>query len=143
MDQAHGAKNHDPAGQARAPHVLIVDDDADIRAVIELIIVEDGFTTSTCATSKAALAVLQTQPVNLLVTDMRLPGGDGSTLIRHIAGMPEPRPSLILLTAMRTLDGFAEFATLHALGGRVVTKPFDVDTLLAIARELTGWPGAR
>lgn len=141
MDQSHGAQNHHPSGHGGAPHVLIVDDDADIRTVIELIFAEDGFITNACATSDAALTVLQAQPVNLLITDMRLPGGDGSTLIRHIAGMPEPRPGIILLTAMRTLDGFAELATLHALGGRVVTKPFDVDALLAIARELTSQPG--
>lgn len=142
MDQPHDAPDREAPGQGGAPHVLIVDDDADIREVVELIFIEDGCSAITCATSKAALAILQAQHVNLLVTDLRLPGGDGANLIRYIAAMPEPRPGIILLTAMRTLDALPERATLQALGGRVIAKPFDVDMLLAIGRELTGWPGA-
>lgn len=140
MNQQTGAPDQaeeTPSG----PHVLIVDDDADIREVEDLIFREDGFTTTACATSKDALVVLQSRTVHLLVTDLRLPGGDGGGLIRHVAAMPDPRPSVILLTAMRATNVPAETAALQAIGGRILSKPFDVEVLIAAARELTGWPG--
>ncbi len=140
MDPRHGAHGQLET-QLSAPHVLIVDDDPDIREVVELIFREDGFTTITCSTGNAALAILQSRPIHLLVTDLRLPGGDGGSLICHIAAAPEPRPAVILLTAMRAGNVPAEMDTLKALGGRIVTKPFDVDALLVTARELTGWHG--
>lgn len=140
MDRRHGAHDQ-PEARTSIPHVLIVDDDADIREVVDLIFREDGFTTSTCSTAKAALSILQSQHVDLLVTDLRLPGGNGGGLIRHIAALSEPRPKVILLTAMRAGGPPGELAELHALGGRVVNKPFDVEVLLVAARELTGWPG--
>lgn len=141
MNQPHDAPNRGAAGPSSTPHVLIVDDDADIRAVLEMIFTEDGYTASTCDACDAALHVLQTHAISLLVTDLRLPGGGGTGLIHHIAAAPEPRPNIIVLTAMRSLDAIAELTLLRDLGGRVVTKPFDMETLLAIAHELTGWPG--
>ena len=141
MDQRYGTLDAS-TGQTSGPHVLIVDDDSDIREVLDLIFREDGFTTSTCSTSKAALAVIQSRGVHLLITDLRLPGDDGGSLIHYVAEAPEPRPGIILLTAMRTVNVPAEIAALHAIGGRVITKPFDVESLLACARELTGWPGS-
>lgn len=141
MNQPHDAPNRRAAGPRDTPHVLIVDDDADIRAVLEMIFTEDGYAATACDTGDAALDVLQTRTISLLVTDLRLPGGGGTKLIRYIAAAPEPHPGIIVLTAMRSLDAIAELATLQALGGRVVTKPFDMEPLLAIAHELTGWPG--
>lgn len=141
MGQPHGALES-VTGQPSSPHVLIVDDDTDIREVLDLIFREEGYTTTTCATSKVALTVLQSQPVHLLITDLRLPGGGGGGLIRHVAATPEPRPQVILLTAMRATNVPAEVAVLQTIGGRIITKPFDVEALLTCARELTGWPGS-
>lgn len=141
MSQRNGTADQSEA-QPAGPHVLVVDDDPDIREVVELILREDGFTTSTCATSTAALVVLQSKPVHLLITDLRLPGGDGGTLIRYVAAKSAPRPGVILLTAMRAANVPEETTLLRGIGGRILSKPFDVDVLLTTARELTGWPGA-
>ncbi len=140
MSQRNGTPEQSEE-QPSGPHVLIVDDDPDIREVVELILHEDGFTTTTCASSKAALVILQSTSIHLLITDLRLPGGDGGTLIRHIAAAQQPRPGVILLTAMRAANVSGETVLLQNIGGRVLSKPFDVEVLLATARELTGWPG--
>lgn len=123
------------------PRVLIVDDDADILAVLELLFTDDGFKPICCGTNEAALAALAADAFQLIITDLRLVGGTGLDLIRHVRAMYSTLPGLIVLTAMRPSHAAAELDQIVQLGGRVIAKPFDIDDLLGAARTLTGWPG--
>jgi two-component system, cell cycle response regulator len=58
-------------------HILIVDDDPDVRTPLEEFIVQSGFSTSTASSAEEAMAILESNSVNLVITDISLPGMDG------------------------------------------------------------------
>jgi len=67
-----------------SPHVLIVDDAFDTREVLRRNLEARGYRTSTADSAEAALRLLQTEPVQLVITDIRMPGPSGLDLLRHI-----------------------------------------------------------
>ena len=123
------------------PRVLIVDDDAGIRDVLNRLFTDDGFNAICCGTTQKALAVLAGEPVQLVVTDLRLAGGTGIELIHHVRARYVELPGIIVLTAVRPVHAAAELEQLERMGARVIAKPFDVDDLLGVAHALTGWAG--
>jgi DNA-binding response OmpR family regulator len=123
------------------PLVLIVDDDSDILDVLDMLFTDDGFRTVCCGTSEAALAALAAEPAQLLITDLRLAGGTGLDLIRNARALYGDVPRVIVLTALRPAHDSTEARQVEQLGAHVITKPFDIDDLLGIARRLTDWPG--
>jgi len=66
-------------------HVLIVDDEADIRELLVLTLGRMGVDAESVSSVKDAKAALERQPFDLCLTDMRLPDGDGLDLLKHIA----------------------------------------------------------
>jgi DNA-binding response OmpR family regulator len=125
------------------PHVIIVDDDSDILDVMDQLLSEDGFDVTTCTAYEQALTALNTTDAALLITDLRLGGNDGLDLIRHVQHAARGRPRVILLTALRVAETETIMQLVKAVDARIVSKPFDVEQLLQVARELTDWPGAQ
>lgn len=124
------------------PRVLIVDDDADIRDVVGLLLDEDGFSTTVCATLQHAISVLETESINLLITDRRLSGGDGLDLVRFVLQQSATVIPIILLTAARPAIAPDEHPLIAQADVTVIAKPFDIDQIVNQARRLTEWPGA-
>jgi two-component system, cell cycle response regulator len=58
-------------------HILIVDDDPDVRTPLEEFIVQSGYTASTASSAEEATAILESDSVNIVITDISLPGMDG------------------------------------------------------------------
>ncbi len=123
------------------PHVVVVDDDPDIINVVALLLTEDGFRVSSTSLSAEAIAEMNAGLVHLLITDLRLAGGDGIDVIRHAAQLTPQRPAIILLTGARVPEETSVTSLLDSADVTVVQKPFDIDYLLDLARSLTGWPG--
>lgn len=123
------------------PRVLIVDDDADILDVLNMLFTDDGFNAVCCGTTELALAALAGEPVQLVVTDLRLAGGTGIELIHHVRARYAELPGIIVLTAVRPAHAAAELEQLERMGARIIAKPFDIDDLLGTARALTNWAG--
>jgi two-component system response regulator PilR (NtrC family) len=63
---------------------LVVDDEPDIRELLELTLGRMNIDTRSAATLKEAMGLLQTEKFDVCLTDMRLPDGDGIDLVRHI-----------------------------------------------------------
>src|SRR3569833_3738982 len=63
---------------------LIVDDEADIRELVEITLTRMGLKTQSAATLKEAFALLAERKFDFCITDMRLPDGNGLSLIQHI-----------------------------------------------------------
>lgn len=123
------------------PHVVVVEDDRDILNVVVLLLTGDGFRVSATSVGEEAIATMTAEPVNLLVTDLRLADGDGIDIIRHAAHVTPLRPAIIVLTAARTPEETSVAQLLASVNATVVQKPFDIDYLLDLARSLTGWQG--
>ncbi|WP_297395770.1 response regulator, partial [Acidiferrobacter sp.] len=66
------------------PQVLIIDDEADIRALLELTLGRMNIETRSAGDVASAFALLEEYRFDLCLTDMRLPDGDGLAIIRHI-----------------------------------------------------------
>ena len=122
------------AGAGPAIPVLVVEDDADTRALLVEIFTEDGYAVHAVADGAAALAVAERVAARLIVLDMRLPVMDGWHFARAYRALPGPHAPLLVLTGARDPVEWAE-----EIGGAVCfPKPFDVARLRAVARRLVG-----
>ncbi len=116
-----------PAEQARA-RLLLVDDDTDLLRLLSMRLSASGYRVSTAESVEAALARLAVERFDLVVSDVRLPDGDGLALFEEIR-RHHPAMPVILLTAHGTIPDAVE-ATSRGVAG-YLTKPFDSQTLLA------------
>ena len=67
------------------PAILVVEDDDDVRETISAMLIETGFRVDTAATGWEAIALIEEKPFDMVVADIRLPGGlDGLQMARHV-----------------------------------------------------------
>ncbi len=116
------------------PTLLIVDDEAKMRRLLELQLTQAGFAVVSADSAEEGLARLREQPVDLVVTDLRLPGMDGLALLqavkREFPGLP-----VVVMTAHGTVETAVE--AMKAGAGDYVLKPFPLEELrLVIEKEL-------
>ncbi|HET8710432.1 MAG TPA: sigma-54 dependent transcriptional regulator, partial [Spongiibacteraceae bacterium] len=109
--------------------ILIVDDEPDIRELLEITIGRMGLKTATADSVASAIARLNDREFALCLTDMKLPDGNGMEIIQHIQqNMPQ------IPVAMITAFGSVETAigALKAGAFDFITKPIDLDRLRAL-----------
>jgi two-component system OmpR family response regulator len=115
-----------------APHILIVDDDSEIRDLVSGFLKRQGFRTTTAADGKVMRAVMADGRFDLVLLDLMLPGEDGLTLCRHIRSKG-PTP-IIMVTAMgETTD---KIIGLEVGADDYLPKPFNTRELLARIRAV-------
>jgi two-component system response regulator AtoC len=107
-------------------HVLIVDDELNIRRVLAAMLKRDGYDVTTAADGEQALAVLQRTPIHVVVTDLVMPRLGGMELLERVRA-EYPDVPVILITAHGTVD--SAVAALKAGAFDYVTKPFEQDEL--------------
>jgi two-component system response regulator HydG len=100
--------------------VLIVDDDPDMRALIDAGLREVGFVTRACASAEEALAALPSLDPDVVVADLQMPGLSGLELCERIVGA-RPDVPVVVVTAHGTLD--AAVGAIRAGAYDFVTKP--------------------
>lgn len=115
-----------------APHVLVVDDEPQIRRFLDIGYRAQGYRVSLAADAGDALAALAQGDVDLLVLDLGLPDRDGSEVLRELRGWSDL--PVIVLTARFAED--EKVRLLDAGANDYVTKPFGVKELLARSRGL-------
>jgi DNA-binding NtrC family response regulator len=89
--------NH-AADEAGGRQVLLVDDDAGMRTALETSFLRHGWRVEVAAGASEAMAKFRRCPHPLVVTDIRMPDGDGFAVMRQVRAW-EPRTAVILLTA--------------------------------------------
>jgi len=115
------------------PRVLIVDDDRAILKVLASQLAQDGIRTFEAESGEQALALLDSQPVDVVLTDLRMPGMDGMTLLTRIA-RSWPEVPVIVLTAYGSIQLAVE--TMKAGAADFIIKPFDRDEVLFVVRKV-------
>ena len=118
---------------AGEPRVLIVDDDRAILKVLASQLAQDGIRTFEAESGEQALALLDSQPVDVVLTDLRMPGMDGMTLLTRIA-RSWPEVPVIVLTAYGSIQLAVE--TMKAGAADFIIKPFDRDEVLFVVRKV-------
>ncbi|MGI9332673.1 MAG: sigma-54-dependent transcriptional regulator [Gammaproteobacteria bacterium] len=108
------------------PHALIVDDEADIRELVEMTLMRMQIDTTAAENLNAAYESLNDYKFDLCLTDMRLPDGDGIDLVRHMT-RHHPATPVAMITAHGNMDTAVE--ALKAGAFDFVSKPLDLDVL--------------
>ncbi|MYM72290.1 response regulator [Duganella sp. FT134W] len=110
----------------RSPRVLVVDDEADLRELLELTLLKMGLDVDSAATLGEARALLAGTEYQLVLTDMRLPDGLGLELVREIAAACKNTP-----VAVVTAFGSADNAVVALKAGAFdyISKPVALDQL--------------
>ncbi len=106
--------------------VLIIDDEPDIRELLELTLTRMGNASTSCETKAEAIAALSSDDFDLCLTDMNLPDGTGLEIVKHVQ---ETQPELPI--AVITAYGSMELAiqSLKAGAFDFVSKPVELDRL--------------
>jgi two-component system response regulator PilR (NtrC family) len=117
--------------------VLVVDDEPDIRELLELTLVKMGLGVQSVGTIADAKALLKDGRFDLCLTDMRLSDGEGLELVRHIAGLASDLPVAVI-----TAYGSAEnaVAALKAGAFDYVSKPVGLEQLRALVKSALSLP---
>lgn len=110
-----------------APHLLVVDDDADMLRLLTMRLTAAGYRVTAVTSAEAALTQLHIERPQLVLSDVRLPGRDGLALFDDIR-LQHPSLPVILLTAHGTIPDAVE-ATERGVF-TYLTKPFDGKSLL-------------
>ena len=105
------------------PVLLIVDDEKGTRQTLAAAL-EDGYEVYPAGNAKAARAIMESEPVDLLLTDLRLGGESGMDLIDFARALPKP-PQCIMMTAYGSQDTAAE-AKRHG-AYYFLNKPLNLD----------------
>jgi two-component system KDP operon response regulator KdpE len=110
--------------------VLVVEDDREIRALLQASLSVEGFEVQTAVTLREAQALMEYSPPDLIVLDLGLPDGDGVELVWHVR---RRFATPILVVSARHQEA-QKIALLDAGADDFLTKPFSVAELLARMR---------
>ena len=109
------------------PRVLVVDDDAGIRDLLDLALTNAGYAVALAEDGAAALAMVEAVAPDVILLDMRMPVLDGWAFAEAYRRRPGRRAPIVVMTAARDAPGSA--AEIAATG--YLAKPFDLAELLA------------
>jgi len=121
--------------EKRLSHILVVDDDHEIRELVGDYLEQNGFRASRAADGKQMNAILATKsPVDLIVLDLMLPGEDGLSIFRRIRAEHRPPIPVLMLTARS--DEVDRIVGLELGADDYLTKPFVPRELVARIRAI-------
>ena len=108
--------------------ILVIDDEAEIREGLELLLSSEGYSVTSAESGEAGLARLEQEPYDLLLLDVSLPDRNGLDLLRDIR-QRDPHLPIVLITAYGSIDMARQAFKSGAQD--YITKPWSNDELLA------------
>src|ERR1700761_5873200 len=120
-------------------HILIVDDEADIRDSLEAILREEEYVVTTAGTAAEALELLRDADFQAVLLDIWLPDGDGLDVLAQIRGdepTKSPRagsPEVIMISGHGTIEAAVRATKLGAYD--FLEKPLSLDRTLLVLRN--------
>jgi two-component system, OmpR family, phosphate regulon response regulator OmpR len=109
-------------------HILVVDDDPDIRSLLREYLERQGLRVSTAADARQMRAVLASGGVDLVVLDLMLPGEDGLSICRRLRAANDVTPIIMLTAKVEDVD---RIVGLEVGADDYLPKPFNPRELLA------------
>ena len=110
--------------------ILVVDDNAENRALAEATLTDDGYRVVLARSGEAGIAAFERERPDCVLLDVRMPGIDGPTACERIRALPGGGDvPIVFVTAQRDVDTFDR--ALHAGGDDFLTKPFRPNELVA------------
>jgi two-component system chemotaxis response regulator CheY len=117
--------------QLSALRILVVDDDESIRAVVQELLISEGYEVRVAPHGLVALRLIEETPPDLILLDLLMPIMDGREFAQAYRALPGPHAPIILLTA--TFDSEASALLMSADG--YLDKPFLVEELLELLHQ--------
>jgi two-component system response regulator HydG len=116
--------------------VLVVDDDRGQRELLSAFLRKKGLQTETAATGEEGLALLQQEPFALLISDIRMPGMSGLSLLEELR-QNNPHMPVLLVTAYPDVRDAVAAMRIGAVD--YLEKPIDLDELHEVVHRTLGW----
>ena len=129
----------DAHSMAEPTHIVVVDDEPEIREMLADYLGHAGFAVSTVEDGAAMRELLAERPAGLVILDLNLPGEDGLSLARHLRATTEV-PIVMLTAAGEVVD---RIVGLEMGADDYIAKPVDLRELLARVRAVLRRGGAR
>jgi len=116
------------------PTILIIEDEAKMRRLLELNLGDDGFKTLSAGDAETGLKLLASEPVHLVLTDLKLPGISGLEFL-HAAKQQNPALPVVVMTAFGSVETAVE--AMKAGASDYVLKPFSLAEMrMVVHKEL-------
>lgn len=117
--------------------ILIVDDDDEIRALLDEVLKQEGFHVAVAKNGKEALDLLQQEQGWVVLLDVNMPVLDGYEVVRQLRENPAwlDDHRVVLMSAGRNLAA-AQLPPFSEVIIAIVPKPFELDTLLEVVQRL-------
>jgi DNA-binding NtrC family response regulator len=112
--------------------ILIVDDEESVRDSLFNWFIEDGYRVQIAEDAKKALTILESDDIDIILADIKMPGMDGLEMLRRIKSLRK-EAIVIMMTAFATVDTAVQALKDGAFD--YVTKPFDPDDLSHLIRN--------
>jgi CheY-like chemotaxis protein len=117
-------------------HVLVVDDDAGVRDVIEQALTSEGYIVHAVTDGQEALAKLRHQRVDLILLDVNMPNVDGWQVLEELRAAAGRQTAVVVMTA-----GYeAQDRALSSGAQGFLGKPFELDDLIGTVEAHVGLP---
>jgi two-component system, NtrC family, nitrogen regulation response regulator NtrX len=115
-------------------HILVVDDEDEIRSSLEEILREEGYTVTAAATAGEALTLLNDAPYDLVLLDIWLPDRDGLDVLAEIQqSLPDSRPDVIIISGHGTIESAVRATKLGAYD--FLEKPLSLERTLIVLKN--------
>src|SRR6201981_3071468 len=115
-------------------HVLVVDDETEIRTSLEEILTEEGYGVATAATASEALLLIEDAPYDVVLLDIWLPDRDGLDVLGDVRQMAlERRPEVVIISGHGTIETAVKATKLGAYD--FLEKPLSIDRTLILIRH--------
>ena len=112
--------------------ILIVDDDADLRALLKESIRNWGFVADTAFNGDDALTRIQSEHYDIIISDLMMPGMDGMTLLQRVKEK-DKEILFIIITGYATIETAVRAINIGAYD--YIAKPFRLDELMVVIRN--------
>jgi DNA-binding NtrC family response regulator len=114
------------------PVILIVEDEAKMRRLLELNLGDDGFATFSAEDAETGLKLLRENPIDLILTDLKLPGMNGLEFLQTIKRQNAALP-VVVMTAFGSVETAVE--AMKAGASDYVLKPFSLTEMRIVIRK--------
>ncbi len=113
--------------------LLIAEDDAVVRDLLRTVFQRPDLTVHLAGSGTEAIGILEQTPLDVILTDMKMPGADGLTVLAH-ARKAQPSAEVILMTGYATVESAVKAMRMGAF--HYVTKPFDTEEVVQLVDRL-------
>ncbi|MCC7415495.1 MAG: sigma-54-dependent Fis family transcriptional regulator [Acidobacteria bacterium] len=120
------------AAERRPPRILVADDERSMRELLAIVLRREGYEVLLAESGRAAVALLEREPVDILISDIKMPDLSGVEVLRAAKKIDQDILG-IMITAFASTESAIEAMRLGACD--YLSKPFDVDLLRMKVRE--------